>query len=730
MSRAEITLAKTAGFCFGVNRAVEMVYHLLDEGKKVCTLGPIIHNPQLVEELAGRGVRIVERPEEAAGDETVVIRSHGVEQAVYDQAAAMGLAVADATCPYVAKIHRIVREASAAGRTVLIAGDASHQEVLGIRGHCQGPSYVFQTPEELEKLAAERPELAHAPVTAVAQTTFHAEIWNACQKTLKKVYTNAIIFDTICNATAARQEEAAQLARSSDLMLVIGGRHSSNTAKLRDVCAALCPRTFLIETAAEIPEEEIRRAVSIGVAAGASTPAGIIKEVLKTMSEILNTVEGSDAAVTPAETTSEPAATPAESVTEAAAPAETTGEQAAAPAEPVTEKSFEEMTFEEALEASLNSLNTDQKVRGVVLSVSPTEIQVDIGRKQTGYVSQNEYSSDPSVKLQDEVKVGDVLNLIVMRTNDQEGTVMLSKKRFDAIAGWDKVVAAKDSEEILEGTVTEIIKGGLIAVTENVRVFIPASQATLSRGEPLDELKGQKVRFRIIEIGRGRRAIGSIRSVLREERKALEEKFWQQVEVGQHYTGVVKSLTSYGAFVDLGGVDGMIHISELSWTRIKHPSEIVNVGDTVEVYIKDIDNEKKKISLGFKKAEDNPWEILKRDYPVGSVVKATVVSMTPYGAFARVIPGIDGLIHISQIADRRIDKPQDELSIGQEVDVKIIAIDFERKRVSLSIRALLEESPAEEVAEAPVAEEVPAAEPVAEEAPAEEAAPAEETPAE
>ncbi|MCI8361005.1 MAG: bifunctional 4-hydroxy-3-methylbut-2-enyl diphosphate reductase/30S ribosomal protein S1 [Clostridiales bacterium] len=683
MSRPTVTLATTAGFCFGVNRAVEMVYRLLGEGKKVCTLGPIIHNPQLVAELAARGVRTLERPEEVLPGETLVIRSHGVEQAVHDRAAALGISIADATCPYVAKIHRIVREASAAGRTVLIAGDAAHQEVLGIRGHCQGPSYVFQTPEELEGLAKEHPALAAEPVTAVAQTTFHAEIWAACQKTLKKVYTNAILFDTICNATAARQEEAAQLAAHSDLMLVIGGRRSSNTAKLRDVCAALCPRTFLIETAAELPAEAVRQAVSIGVAAGASTPAGIIKEVLKTMSEILNTVEGSDAAVTPAEES-----------------------KAVEAAEAVAEKSFDEMTFEEALEASLNSLNTDQKVRGVVLSVSPTEIQVDIGRKQTGYVSQSEYSSDPSVKLQDEVKVGDELNLIVMRTNDQEGTVMLSKRRFDAIAGWDKVVAAKDSEEILEGVVSEIIKGGLIAVTENVRIFIPASQATLSRGEPLEELKGKKVRFRIIEIGRGRRAIGSIRSVLREERKVLEDKFWEQAEVGQHYNGVVKSLTSYGAFVDLGGVDGMIHISELSWSRVKHPSEVVNVGDTVEVYIKDIDTEKKKISLGFKKAEDNPWEILSRDYPVGTVVKATVVSMTAYGAFARVIPGIDGLIHISQIADRRIEKPQDELSIGQEIECKIIAIDFDRKRVSLSIRALIEEPAGEAVS----AEEISVAE--------------------
>lgn len=373
------------------------------------------------------------------------------------------------------------------------------------------------------------------------------------------------------------------------------------------------------------------------------------------------------------------------------------------------QKSFEEMTDEEAFEASLSNLTGDQKVTGTVLAVSPTEIQVDIGRGLAGYISADEYSLDPNVKLEDEVKVGDKLDLIIMKTNDQEGTAMLSKRRYDAIAGWDNIVAAKESGEILTGVVKDIVKGGVQIYSDNIRIFIPASQATLSRNKSLEDLKGKTVQFRIIEIGRGRRAVGSIRSVLREQRKAAEDKVWADIAVGDRFTGVVKSLTSYGAFVDIGGVDGMVHISELSWQRIKNPAEVLSVGDTVEVYVKALDPEKRKISLGYKKEEDNPWTIFNNKFAVGDVADVKIVSITSYGAFARILPGVDGLIHISQIADKHVEKPQDELSVGDEVKAKIIAIDQEKKRVSLSIRALL--APAEEAE----AEEVKAEEPAAEE---------------
>ena len=679
----KIVLAKTAGFCFGVNRAVNMVYSLIDEGKKVCTLGPIIHNSQMVAELEEKGVRTVKNVDEASDDEVLVVRSHGVPKSVYDALRERGTEIADATCPFVAKIHKIVSKYDDENAVILVAGDASHEEVKGIVGHIRVPYFVFGNESELKNILKNNDNFCQKRVIAVSQTTFHAKIWDECQKILKKVCTNLNVFDTICNATSMRQQEAEGLAKECDGMIVIGGRHSSNTAKLFAVCSAHCLKTVLVETANEIDKNFFKGCERVGVVAGASTPAGIIKEVIKTMSENLQPV-------------SELEETP-------------------------VQKTFEEMTDEEAFEASLSGLTGDQKVCGVVLAVSPSEIQVDIGRGLAGYVSANEYSYD-NVNLMDEVKVGDKLNLIIMKINDQEGTAMLSKRRYDSIAGWDKVVAAKESGEILTGTVKDIIKGGVVAYTGSTRVFIPASQATASRNDSLEDLKNTEVQFRIIEIGRGRRPVGSIRSVLREQRKAAQAKLWESIGVGDVFTGTVKSLTSYGAFVDIGGVDGMVHVSELSWQRIKNPAEVVSVGDTIEVYVKAIDTEKKKISLGYKKADENPWVLFNNQYAVGDTAKVTIVSMTTYGAFARIIPGVDGLIHISQIANKHVAKPQDELSVGQEVEAKIIAIDAEKKRVSLSIRELL---PVEEVAEEAAEEtvmvfEAPAEEAVAPEATAEE----------
>lgn len=671
----EIKLAKTAGFCFGVNRAVDLVYSMLGEGKKVYTLGPIIHNPQVVADLEKRGVVIVEEIGEVPQGAVIVVRTHGVPAAVIQAIQDKGLECCDATCPFVSKIHKIVAKQSERGDIVLIAGDPVHPEVRGIRGHCPGESYVFNSVGQLEELLHTHPEFSYKSISAVAQTTFNIKVWENCVKKLNLVCTNATVFDTICNATQERQEDAIALSHTCSAMVIIGGRQSSNTAKLRDVCARNCP-TFLIETAKELSGIDFSSYSSIGVTAGASTPAGIIKEVLETMSELLN--ENPELVEEKAET---------------AAPAEEAVAEQPAQEEAPAEKSFDEMSFSEALEASLQSMNTDQKVKGTVVGMSPSEIQVDIGRKHAGYIPLDEFSADPTVNPLEVVKVGDVLDLIIMKTNDAEGTVMLSKKRFDAIKAWDDVVKASEHESVLEGVVTDVIKGGVLASTNGVRVFIPASLATASRGEPLEGILHQHVKFRIIEVNKSRRrAVGSIRAVLKEERKAAEDAFWAQAEVGQVYTGTVRTIVSYGAFVDIGGVDGMVHISELSWNRIKNPSEVVSVGDQIEVYIKALDPEKRKISLGYKKVEDNPWEILRRDYPIGSEVTAKVVGMTAFGAFAQIIPGIDGLIHISQIADHRIEKPQDVLSIGEEVRVKITDIDFDKKRVSLSIRALLKDA--------------------------------------
>ena len=662
-----VELAQSAGFCFGVDRAVSTVYRLLEEGKPAATLGPIIHNPQLVADLAARGVRAVSSPEETPPGHVLVIRSHGVPQSTVDQLEELGIPYVDATCPLVKKIHDLARRAGEEGKLFLLFGDAGHPEVQGIVGHCTGPYFICKNSEELAEALKNHPEWAQKPIAVAAQTTFHTGEWQICLETLKKVCTNAAVFATICNATAKRQKEAEALARRCDYMVVVGGRDSSNTAKLREICGGHC-ETYLVERAEELPA--FPAGSRIGITAGASTPASIIKEVLVTMAEVNNN----------------------------------------------------EMNFEEMLEESLKNFNTDEKVHGVVVGISPTEVYVDVGRKQAGFIPAAELSNDPSVKPEDVVKIGDEMDLLIMKTNDQEGTIMLSKRRVDAMKGWDEIGEALENNEILEGKVIEVVKGGVIVLYKAMRVFVPASQATATRGEDLNALLNTDVKFRIIEVNRQRRrAVGSIRSVLREERKAAQEKFWEQVEVGQEYTGKVKSLTNFGAFVDLGGVDGMVHISELSWNRVKHPSEVVNVGDTVTVYVKALDRENGKISLGYKRPEDNPWVKLEREYPVGTVCDAKIVGITQFGAFANVIPGIDGLIHISQLADHRVEKPQDVVKVGDVVKVKITDIDFDKHRVSLSIRALLEDQQQEEdqaAAQAPAEEVVYSTEAPAEEAPA------------
>lgn len=663
-----VTVAKTAGFCFGVRRAVDTVYRQLEEScrtesPKLYTLGEIIHNPQVVEELNDLGAVAVEQlPELLTLEQTekvpVIIRSHGVPHSVYEAFEQNGIPYVDATCPYVRQIQKIVAD-QPQDTLVLVAGDAKHPEVKGIIGHCNATFVTFESAEELQKITENSPNLAKMNSVMVAQTTFNTSEWQKCVETAKKLYTKPKIFDTICKATLMRQTEAAHLAEVSDIMIVIGGRHSSNTRKLSDICSRYC-KTIWVETAQELLNGQadvvcqIAAGSRVGVTAGASTPVRIIKEVQKTMSEILKE---------------------------------------------------EEMSFEEMLDQSFKSTYTGEKVKAVVTSVAPNEITVDIGTKHTGYVPLAELTSDPSLKPEDIVKKGDEIELVVLRVNDVEGTVMLSKKRLDAQAGFEKVMAAAGTGEVLSGTVTDVVKGGVLAITEGVKVFIPASLSGVSKNEPLEQLLKQKVDFVIREVNEKRhRAVGSIKDVLKEQKKALEEKFWGEVEVGKRYQGVVKSLTSYGAFVDLGGVDGMVHISELSWLRIKHPSDVVKVGDVLDVYVKDIDTENKKISLGYKKTEDNPWEVLKRDYEIGSVVTAKVVSMTAFGAFAQIIPGVDGLIHISQISNERINKPQDVLTIGQEVQVQITDIDFDKKRVSLSMKALLDDS-AEKAAEEVSAED-------------------------
>ncbi len=670
----EIKLAQTAGFCFGVNRAVNIVYKLLDEGKSVATLGPIIHNTEMVNELKERGAVTVNDPCEAPDGSTLVIRSHGVSKAVKDVIKASGIECCDATCPFVSKIHSIVAAADEGkNKSVFIAGDSAHPEVQGIMGHSGVPCYTYKNNEELEELLNNIPYEKYNHAIFVAQTTFSEKEWKKCSKTIKKVCTNPEIFVTICSATHSRQTEAENLAKSSELMIVIGDKKSSNTSKLYELCSKVCPSTLWIETARELSPERLSNVSTVGVTAGASTPARIIKEVLDKMEEM--TKSG------------------------------------------VTNETED---FEALLEENLKGLNTNERVMGTVISITPTEVYVDVGRKQAGFIPAEELSFGPVSNPADFVKVGDEIELLIMKTNDVEGTIMLSKRRVDAKKDWDELEKLAEENAVLSGEVIEVVNGGVIVFARNNRIFIPASHASITRMEDLTPLLHTEVEFRLLEVsqrGRRKKIVGSIKSVLRDQRSEFKAAFWEAIEVGKTYTGTVKSLTNYGAFVDLGGIFGMIHISELSWSRIKHPSEVVNVGDTVEVYVKDFNTETSKISLGFKKAEDNPWEILRRDYPEGTVCKVTVAGITTFGAFATVIPGIDGLIHISQLSNQHVAKPQDVVNVGDVLDAQIVSVDYDKKRVSLSVRALLPEAEVVEEATEPeeAAVEEVAAEVVAEE---------------
>ena len=638
----KVILAKSAGFCYGVERAVKLARETAQERGGCAMLGSIIHNANVVAELEKLGAREVSSPTQIHPGEAVLIRSHGEKKNVIEELERIGAVCINATCPNVLRIQQLVAQADEEGRVPIIIGEPHHPEVMGVASWSDR-SLIFNGASDLKKWLDEDPARRNLPLTMVAQTTCIRSIWESSEEIIKKECTNAKIFDTICNATYRRQTEAAEIAGKVDAMVVVGDRKSANTKHLTEICSERCSAVVQIEQAEELSSDFLNGCSVAGLTAGASTPAGIIKEVYATMSEEIKNTEAA-------------------------------------------EESFEEM-----LEKSIKTLNTGEKVTGIVTAVGPTEVQVDLGCKQAGYIAADELSADPNVKPEDVVKVGDEIETYIIRVNDVEGYAMLSKKRLDAVKVWEDIEKAREDKVTLEGKVTEHNKGGIVVNIKGVRVFVPASQSGKPRGFDLSTMVGETVSLRITEVNRAhRRVVGSIRAVQYELRQAAQAEIWANIEVGKHYTGVVKSMTSYGVFVDIGGVDGMVHISELSWSRIKTPAEVCSVGDTLDVYVISFDPEKRKISLGVKDRSCNPWDTFMDTYHVGDVASVRIVKLMDFGAFAEVVPGVDGLIHISQIADRRIDKPSDVLQEGETVDVKITAVDEEKHKISLSIRALLE----------------------------------------
>ena len=658
----EIFLAESAGFCFGVRRSVEMAEKLIGEQGSCSSLGQLIHNEDVVNRLKDMGLRVINSPEEAEAEEHVLIRAHGVAREVYERLAQRGAVVTDASCPKVKAIHTIVSRAGANGRFVIIIGMREHPEVEAICGWC-GEHEVFENADELDSWLSENETVWTKPITVVVQTTQTRNNFNECCNIIKKRCTNAEISDTICLATFTRQEEAAKLAAQCDAMVVIGGKHSANSVHLAQICSEHCGNVQFIERLDELDLDRLEAADTVGLTAGASTPAWIIKEVRNKMSDEIKVEET---------------------------------------------KLENEKSFDEMLEETLKTIYNGDKVTGTVVAITGTEISVDLGTKYSGFIPTSEFTDD-GIKVEDVVKVGDPIEAVVVRVNDVEGTAQLSKKRLDAAKSWNDVEAAVDDGTVLEGVVTEENKGGVVVNVKGVRVFVPASQTDLPREADLAQLLKKTVRLKITEVNKARkRVVGSIRRVAQAERRERTEAIWNEIEIGKKYHGVVKSLTSYGAFVDIGGIDGMVHVSELSWGRIHQPSEVLSVGDEVEVYVINFDKEKRKISLGYKDPEANPWTVFTRKYSVGDVASVKVVKLMPFGAFAEIVDGVDGLIHISQIANRRIGKPEDVLSVGDEVEAKITAIDEDKHKIYLSIRALSEPAPAAVKAEEEEVEDEPA----------------------
>lgn len=650
-----IEIAEKSGFCFGVKRAVSMAEQAAEKYGEVCTLGELIHNERAVRDLERKGVRAVVNVSEAEG-KPLIIRSHGVAKEIENEARKYASEVIDATCPFVKKIHNIIAQLPENAKAIVL-GDEKHPEVIGIIGNAVCTAFACKDYDDIEKLFGRGDITEKDTVILVAQTTFDRSKFLKYSRLVGEKYGCVKIYDTICDATVKRQECARELAKRAALMIVVGGSSSSNTRKLADICGEYCETVF-VTSADEIPLRilnDLRTDSLIGITAGASTPAYTIKEVHEIMNEEIKKINNEN------------------------------------------EEDFASLLEQDQ---SFNRLYTGKRVKATVVNINNKgEVVVEVGAKQTGYISREELTNDPNAKIEDIVKPGDVIDAVVVKVDDSVGTAALSKKRVDAQLGLEKLQAVKDSAETIEGTVAQVVKGGVIVIYENTRVFIPASHTGVPRGGKLDDLLKKPVKFKIIEVSneRGGRVVGSIRLANKEVRDAERAKFWESIEVGQKFEGEVRSIENYGVFVDIGPVDGLVHTADLTWNRVGHPKDIVKVGDKINVVVKSFDPEKKRVSLSAKDPDDNPWTKFVAEYHKGDVIKATIVSITEFGAFAQIIPGVDGLIHISQISTERVASIASVLTVGQEVEVKIIDIDEEKNRVSLSIKALMEsDAPADD----------------------------------
>ncbi|MBO4848721.1 MAG: bifunctional 4-hydroxy-3-methylbut-2-enyl diphosphate reductase/30S ribosomal protein S1 [Clostridia bacterium] len=699
----QLILAENMGFCFGVRRAVDMALSEAEKRGRVCSFGELIHNREVVEDLENRGVIPIDSLGDLPDGCALVIRSHGVPPRIYEECGKRGIELIDCTCPFVKKIHNIVREQYSEGRRIVISGNPDHPETVGINGYCGNSALFVKSAEDAAALKAKVGE--DEKICLVSQTTFDLAEFKRIERTVSELFPDARVFNTVCSTTEERQKEAAELSAKCDVMLVLGDRHSSNTQKLADICSNRCKIVKRIANIKDFPIDISKiNGIIAGVVAGASTPDSLIREVITRMSELdkANVEETCTAenTETVAEVAAETVAPVVEEAAEAAEAVEAAVSEVAAE-EPVVEEG--ETTFEEAFEKTLVRIRNGQILTGSVVQIVDGEVCVNIGYKSDGFIPRDEFSSDPDVDPATVVSVGDTIEVEVLKVNDGEGNVLLSRKNVESKKVWEQFSTDAESEgKVVEAVGKEVVKGGLIATIDGIRAFIPASQVSTKYIEKLDEFVGQPMKVKIIEVDKQRkRVVASRKAVLIAEAEEAKRQKWAELEVGAKVKGIVRRLTDFGAFVDIGGIDGLVHVTDAAWGRVKHVNEVLKVGQEIEVLILNVDAEKQRVSLGYKQLQPKPWTMAAEKYPVGSIVEGKVVRIVTFGAFVALEPTIDGLIHISQVGPRRVTKVEDELKVGDIVRCKVLEVNPEQRRISLSRKeVILEENPeiAEEIA--------------------------------
>jgi len=697
----EVITAEEAGFCFGVERAIDMVLEAAskNEDLKVYTLGPLIHNPQVVEKLEEKKV-IVASSLADIDSGIVIIRSHGVAPEVIEKARAKNLKIIDATCPFVKNAQKYARQLVDEGYQTFIYGDEDHPEVQGIYGASDKKAIIIGKKEDLRSIELK------AKIGLVAQTTKSPESFREIIDLIATEVKELKIFNTICNTTDVRQSSAKKLAEDVDIMFVIGGHNSANTTRLAEICTATNTPTYHIETAAEIDKKWLSGKNKVGITAGASTPDWLIREVVQLMNEenkevnvesTENVEEKEEQVVEEVEETVEETEETAE-VTE-----ETTEEKEADISEEAEESAEMEVEADEEAEAEeeaefkysdndIADLRKGQKVTGTVVEINDNGVYVDVNYKTDGFIPLRHLSHRPVEDAHDILSMDEEIEVVILTLEDDEGNMILSKKQADYEKAWEKIVESHENDEIIEAEVTKEVKGGLV-VDVGVRGFIPASHVAIGYVDDLGDYVGQKLRLKVIEVERdNNNVVLSHKKVLEKERAAQKEETLASLEEGQTVEGTVTKLVDFGAFIDLGGIEGLLHISEMSWGRIESPSEVLSEGEKVEVKVLGVNKEEERISLGLKQLLPDPWEEFADKHYEGEVIEGKITKLVDFGAFMEVEKGIEGLIHISQLSHRHVKTADEVVNVGDVREAKIINIDADQERVGLSLKEL-EEKP-------------------------------------